>query len=342
MSDLPLVSVIIPTYNYGHLIDETLHSLYAQTYDHWEAIVVDDGSTDNTAAVVHEHMGKDRRIKFYQQENRKQAVARNLGLHHCSGQYVLFLDADDLIEPRKLEVQVALLEQHPEVDIVYGSVRYFKSKTSADGLGIEWAEVDSRVPAVRSGGREVLYLLIRNNFMPTNAPLARRRVIDEVGPFDELLPPAEDWDYWIRCAILGKYFHYDDSEGSLALRRLHPDSSSSNPKAMLSSALRVRQKIAATVSDAEFLSLNWEMSACLEAWLGMEETAHGSPGKGMRRLWRAAVMSRHLRRKMKWVLCGVVAPFMRGERLKRFATTSLTGLLRWSPLGGGKKGVVTE
>ncbi len=320
MSGLPLVSVIIPTYNYGHFIDETLHSLYAQTCDHWEAIVVDDGSTDDTAAVVHEHMRKDPRIKFYQQENRKQAVARNLGLHHCSGQYVQFLDADDLIEPRKLEIQVALLEQHPEVDIVYGSVRYFKSETSADGPGIEWAKVDTWMPAVRSAGREVLSLLISNNIMPINAPLVRRRVIDEVGPFDE--PLVEDWDYWIRCAILGKYFHYDDSEGSLALVRWHPDSSSRNSMAMTSSTLRMRQKIAATVSGAEFRSLNRKYWSDDEGRYGIELTSHGHVALGIRHLLRAAWLSLDIKFRLRWSFCAVLAAFVRGEGFRTLAMRS--------------------
>ena len=228
MSDLPLVSVIIPTYNYGHFIDETLHSLYAQTYDHWEASVVDDGSTDDTAAVVHEHMGKDRRIKFYQQENRNQAAAKNLGLHHCSGQYVQFLDADDLLESRKIESQVGYLERHPGVDLVYGSVRYFRTDVPEERRYSMGSDNSEWVPQFSGNLRKYLSALIQNNIMAINCPLIRRSVIEEVGPFDEDLPPVEDWEYWIRCAFHDKVFAYADFPDALALVRCHPNSSSKN------------------------------------------------------------------------------------------------------------------
>src|SRR5947207_2276441 len=121
----PLVSVIIPTYNYARFIAEALASVQSQTYSNWEMIVVDDGSTDDTEAVVKRIAADERRISYLRQENAQQAAARNNGIRQAKGNYFQFLDADDLIEPQKLEQQVAFLQQHPEVDIAYSSVRYF-------------------------------------------------------------------------------------------------------------------------------------------------------------------------------------------------------------------------
>src|SRR5215211_4578336 len=102
----PLVSVITPTYNYGALIGETLDSLRRQTLTDWECVVVDDGSTDDTAEVVARFAEGEPRVSYVRQANARQAAAKNNGLARARGAYVQFLDADDLLEPLKLERQV--------------------------------------------------------------------------------------------------------------------------------------------------------------------------------------------------------------------------------------------
>src|SRR5215208_6900864 len=97
----PLVSVVVPSYNYGHLIRETLESLAAQTYAAWECVVVDDGSADDTRAVVEAYAATDPRVRYVRQENARQGAARNNGIRHSSGAYFQFLDADDTIETLK-------------------------------------------------------------------------------------------------------------------------------------------------------------------------------------------------------------------------------------------------
>ena len=118
MSNKPLVSVIVPTYNYGRLIGETLECLRAQTYENWECVIIDDGSTDDTAERVSRFMERDARFKFLRQENALQAAAKNNGLRNSAGEYIQFLDADDLIESQKLEKQVEYLEAHTHVDVI--------------------------------------------------------------------------------------------------------------------------------------------------------------------------------------------------------------------------------
>ena len=175
----------MPTYNYAQFIGEAIASLQSQTYQHWECLIVDDGSTDSTPDVVAELVNRDARVKSFRQQNQRQAAAKNLGLRHVAGKYIQFLDADDAIEPRKFEIQVAYLESHPQVDIVYGGVRYFtaagidETLHSVDEDNLPW------MPEISGRGREMVAVLLRKNNMVINAALVRREVVNEVGPFDE-------------------------------------------------------------------------------------------------------------------------------------------------------------
>ncbi len=320
----PLVSVVMPTYNYAQFIGEAIRSLQSQTYQNWECLIVDDGSTDATPDVVAELVRHDARVKSFRQQNQRQAAAKNLGLQNARGKYVLFLDADDLVEPRKLESQVDYLENHSEVDIVYGGVRYFtaagvdESLHSVDEDNLPW------MPEISGQGREMIAVLLRKNTMVINAALVRRAVIDEVGSFDERLPPAEDWDYWLRCAVAGKTFQYEDVEGARALVRAHSVSSSRNRVGMYNSMRLMREKFSANTTDAELLTINREMAAADQGYLGIEEAASGHLLKGMRELIRAAAFEQRTRGRAKWFLCALAAPFLPKQRLLTMIGTSLT------------------
>ena len=320
----PLVSVVVPTYNYAQFIGEAVDSLKAQTYSNWECIIVDDGSTDATAEVVTKLANEEARVKYFRQQNQRQAAAKNLGLEHAAGKYVQFLDADDRIEPRKLQHQVEYLERHAEVDIVYGGVRYFtaagidESLHSVDDDNLPW------MPGISGQGPELIAVLLRKNNMVINAALVRRRVIDEIGPFDKRLPPAEDWDYWLRCATAGKRFQYDDVEGARALVRAHSVSSSRNRVGMYNSMRLMREKFSETTTDPELLQLNQEMAIADQGYLGIEEAASGNLWKGMRSLFRAAALERSTRGKAKWFVCALAAPFAPKQRLLSMIGTSFT------------------
>src|SRR5882757_4082321 len=105
----PLVSVIMPAYNAEKYIAEAINSVKQQTYTAWELIVIDDGSTDNTAAIIKKYAGTDNRIMYTYQANGGQGKARNNGLKKATGEYVAFLDADDLWIPEKLNTQVEIM-----------------------------------------------------------------------------------------------------------------------------------------------------------------------------------------------------------------------------------------
>lgn len=325
----PTVSVVVPSYNYGHYIGETIESLQAQTYENWECFVVDDGSTDNTEEVVAAYAAKDSRIRYIRQENNKQAAARNTGIHDSTGMYFQFLDADDLIESEKLERHVSYLENHPEVDIVYSSARYFRSENLNERLLSRsysmWDDGESWMPELSGQGSSVLRALLRNNIMVVNSPLIRRSVIEAVGLFDPGLTPVEDWDYWIRCAAKGFRFSYDASEKSCALVRSHALSVSADGRRMLRATVRMRKGISALPLDAELHSLNRRMLAEAEGLLGIEEVINGQLRKGVYQICKAACMDHRPKYRAKWLLCAASAPFVSNERLKGMVTSSLTG-----------------
>ena len=129
------VSVIIPTHNYARFLEEAINSLRGGTYSDWECVVVDDGSTDDTPALVATLAASDPRIVYVSQVASGPSAARNAGLATASGEFVQFLDADDLLGPRKLQYQLEIFGRHPEADIVYGGVRYFDTAPHY-GLGL--------------------------------------------------------------------------------------------------------------------------------------------------------------------------------------------------------------
>ena len=328
----PLVSVIIPTYNYARFIAEAVASVQSQTYSNWEMIVIDDGSTDNTEEVVKRIAADEPRISYLRQDNARQAAARNNGIRHAKGNYLQFLDADDLIEPQKLEQQVAFLEQHTSVDITYSGVRYFSSER-ADELLLSrqyssWEDSGAWMPEISGQGKEILLALLRNNIMVVNAPLIRREVIDRVGLFDVDLTPVEDWEYLIRCAAHGAVFSFNDVEGARALVRAHGESASLNQPRYLRSVLKMRKKIAQLNLDAEVLALNRQKLAETEGHLGVEEVAHGKLGSGISQMLKAALKDPRFRFRAKWLICAASAPFVSGDRLKGMVTSSLSGSMK--------------
>jgi glycosyltransferase involved in cell wall biosynthesis len=188
----PRVSVIIPTHNRPKLLQEAIESALAQTYPNVEIIVVDDGSTDNTAEIVAQYGGK---VTYIKQANQDVAAARNTGGRAASGEYLTFLDDDDLIMPTKIARQVQVLLSRPEVGLVHCRFYYANEK----------GEPMYQVGLLPEG--DVLPRLLRSNFVWMGAPLVRRSCLDQVGWFDEQIPAiTADWDMWLRIAQAGYRF----------------------------------------------------------------------------------------------------------------------------------------
>lgn len=188
-----MISVIIPSYNSGRYICEAVDSVLSQSYTDYEIIVVDDGSTDNTRASLEKY--KDS-IRYIYQENRGLAGARNTGIKLAGGEYLQFLDADDIILPEKFEKQIHFLENNTHYDIVYCDYMFF------DADGRKW-----KTERFRPGG-DILYALIKDIFFPAHAPLFRREVIEKAGFFNEELRAVEDWEFWLRVAYCGFRFYF--------------------------------------------------------------------------------------------------------------------------------------
>ncbi|WP_287129566.1 glycosyltransferase family A protein [Candidatus Cyanaurora vandensis] len=185
---MPKVSVVIPAYKALAYLPETIASVLTQTFQDFEILVVDDGSPDQTGAWVQAQT--DPRIKLFTQVNQGPAAARNTALAQAQGEYVAFLDADDLWEPTKLAKQVQCLDQYPEVGLVDVWVML------ADGSGV----AKGRVLASQSEGWVYPQLIERNSVGCGSSPMVRRSCLAEVGVFDPNLHGTEDWDLWIRIA----------------------------------------------------------------------------------------------------------------------------------------------
>ena len=314
-TEAPLVTIVVPVYNYGRFIGQTFESLQAQTYQRWECCVADDGSTDDTGEVVARYMRKDSRIKYVRQENQGTAIARNSGLRLGAGKYVQFLDADDLLEERKLEQQVAYLEEHPEVDIVYGSMRYFKADNPEERLFSLSPDNRPWMPEISGASREVLRAMVEHCFMVVNAPLVRRSLIDAVGELDNFYS-VEDWDYWVRCAAHGARFQFADLPGTLALVRFHPGSTTTNTERVRKSAARLRRKFDKTIEDAEVRALNRRLISLYEGYAGIDKVKSGSILQGMWQILKAGAWNPSTREKLKWFFCAAVAPVAPRERFE--------------------------
>lgn len=212
------VSVVVPTYNRADRLQDTVASILAQTVQPLEVLIVDDGSKDDTARVCREFPPP---VRYLHRENGGSAAARNTGMHVAKGEYIAFLDADDVWEPTKLEIQLALHAAHPEIG--WSATNHFTTDRSnqplpgvqgfardlpafeAAGLGPDafFALAMTRSEVTAAGSRHVVYtgdafeLSFYGNFVYPSCAMLHRSVMDRAGLFDESL----------RCAVDTEYFH---------------------------------------------------------------------------------------------------------------------------------------
>jgi glycosyltransferase involved in cell wall biosynthesis len=180
------VSVIIPTYNRKAFVLEAVNSILAQTYEDYELIVVDDGSADGTGEALKPYGD---RLRYLYQENQGVSAARNRGLGHARGEFIAFLDSDDLWLPSKLAIQIAFMEQHPEARLCYTDEIWIRR-----GL-----RVNPKKRHVKYSGEIYPYCLPLCIISPSSA-LMCRDLFAQVGAFDSGLPVCEDYDLWLRVA----------------------------------------------------------------------------------------------------------------------------------------------
>ena len=237
MENVPtsLVSVVIPTYNSGRFIAQAIQSVLDQSYARYEVIVIDDGSTDETKDVLREFDG---RIRYLYQANRGPSAARNAGIRLARGEYICFLDADDIWTPNKLEVQLTFMEQHPDIGLVFSD----EEEISAEGDICQSLLAQSRFHSdlvSQKPLQDAFRKLLIENRIPTSTVMVRKACFAKAGLFDESLRVVEDRDMWLRIAanfgiaclplILGK-------------KREHEGNISTNSELTLRSRIEVWKK----------------------------------------------------------------------------------------------------
>ena len=236
----PTVSVIIPAFNDAQHIRQSIQSVLAQTFEDWDLIVVDDGSTDETAAVAGSF--SDSRIRCVRQQNGGQASARNTGITNTHGEFVAFLDADDLWLPEKLDRQIEIAHQ-TGAGIVYCDGYVF-----FDSGNDERSDFFAIVPGLNDGATMVT-LLYQYNRIATLSAMVSRNVIESVGLFDEsrLFQNCEDYELWLRLARAGHTFY--GMPDKLMRYRRHGSSTTHRDSKMLRPMIEVVKKHSDAVDE---------------------------------------------------------------------------------------------
>jgi glycosyltransferase involved in cell wall biosynthesis len=215
MNRAPRYSVIVPAFNTAAYVGEAIESVRRQTVADWELVVVDDGSTDDTASVV--ERVDDPRIRLIRQANAGVSAARNRGAAGCRGEFFHFLDADDRLRPDALERLGALLAAHPDAGMVYGEC------VTIDAEGRICGAYGQPIFGPRPSGR-ILPHLLPGTFISTGMALLRAVTFRRAGGFDQELRLSEDWELWCRVASQSEIL-YLGGEPILEYR-LHPASTS--------------------------------------------------------------------------------------------------------------------
>ena len=308
-----LVSVVIPTYNRAYMLRETLDSVLAQSYRPIEVVLIDDGSTDDTAAVAAPYAPTVRCIR---QPNGGVCKARNAGLAHARGEFIALLDSDDRFFPWKIEAQVRLLRAHPAIGMVWTDMsaisadgrllreRYLRTMYTAyervriestlQPLGVVrdvWPDAPAGVATQPMYGGNLFSAMILGNLVHTSTVLMRRERLRAVGGFDESLAPAgEDYEYHLRDCSVGEVALIDapsigyrvGHEDQLTAPAFHPNIARSNLRTVERWIERGRGRIALPSH-----LLRRRLAESLR-WLGTEELLHlGDNRQARAHLWRS-------------------------------------------------------
>ncbi len=243
------VSIIIPVFNYGFILEETLKGLVDQSHQNWEAIIVDDGSMDNTSAIVSGFAGKDPRFKYVFQENKGVSAARNNGLRHATGDFIQFLDGDDLLSREKLELQLIHLNENPHIDISYVNSFYFIDGNQKDLFADKEMKGQEWIARVQGRGFNTIKALVDQNIAVISSPLLRREVLDKTTGFTEGKAYLEDWEFWLDLALKDTSYHFFGNDSAYTLIRIHSKSASYEMRVMRISDLIMRKEIETKLRD---------------------------------------------------------------------------------------------
>lgn len=222
-----LVSIIIPAYNQAHFLPFAIESVLAQSYSNWECIIVDDGSTDETAQVARQYTHPA--IRYLHQINQGLSAARNSGLAASRGEFISFLDADDAFFPEKLELLLTEFKQNPGLALVAGQAILI------DELGNQY---DHKFKEGFTGTPEQLLL---ENPLHVGSVLLKAEWQKKIGTFDTSLRSYEDWDYWLRLALAGA--RMKSITQPVSYYRFHRDQMTRNARQMTEASFQVLKKV---------------------------------------------------------------------------------------------------
>jgi len=228
------VSIIIPAYNQARFLSRSIESALQQTHADVEVIVIDDGSTDETPAILSRYNSQPR-FKSIRQPNAGLPATRNRGIAEAIGDYLCFLDSDDFYAVEKCARQAELLDKSPELGFVYCDF------TQVDQQGLPLTEQTSIAQLQRTLSGNIFPALMEGGYFPPHTAMIRRSVLDEVGAFDPELGGHADYDLWLRAAAKYAAFYQDEK---LAFYRRHSDSMSQNSEHMLRTRVATLRKIA--------------------------------------------------------------------------------------------------
>lgn len=246
----PLVSVIIPCFNQAHFLADCVGSLIQQTFQNWEAILVNDGSIDTTQEIAESFVNKDSRVSYLFQENKGLSAARNTGMEKAKGQYLLFLDADDWVE-------TDLFKNIKETISINNGFELY-----GYGYGY-WDKPKGQCYHYHNSGLdgEIYPSVLTRNIGPCHAQVIERKFANQLGSFDTSLKSCEDWDFWIRAGKMGAKLYYTPIIG--VGYRYVPTSMSRNPKIMYESLCEVSKR-AAQVDQRLSLKCKFNVAAVLD------------------------------------------------------------------------------
>lgn len=219
-----LVTIIMSVYNRPEYISDALSSIFAQSCKEFEVIVVDDGSTEDMKVILGEYLP---RVRYFRKENGGAASARNYGIERAEGEYISFLDSDDMWHQNKLDMQLKFLKGNKEIGLVCSGFLYHGRNGKKTGDKAEWEKGN------------LFESLFCKSFIHTSTVVLRRSVLDKVGLFDEQYMCAEDYDLWLRIAkanAIGRY------RAPLATVREHDLHLSSNKVALRTAAYEILSK----------------------------------------------------------------------------------------------------
>ena len=244
---MPKVSVIIPVYNAEKFLSETIESVIAQTYTDWEIIAVDDGSTDRSGEILRKYEQRlPSKIHVITQRNSGVSIARNNAIAIAKGDYIAFLDHDDLWLPEKLEKQVDLLDSNKELGLVYSDSYVIDEEGNL--------RKKTFFEIVRPFRGNIFNELFYDNFIPLLTAIIRKEVVNKVGMFDPKYKIAEEYDLFLKIA---EYYPVDFVEQPLAKYRIHDKSVSRNSGvAPISEAFQIVEYWLNKKSDLEMKGLN--------------------------------------------------------------------------------------